>query len=166
MEPLVTMTGRVGHHPELRSTRNGIDFTRFRVAHTPRIQRENGWEDGDTSWVTVLCYRDLAANVCRSVRRGDPVLVTGRVRVEAWVDDDTKAHRESVTIDARSVGHDLSLGASTFMRIRRDRDDDAADAGSEGERTASGASGEGPDDEAAGVGVPDSLEGLVEKAPF
>ncbi|GAB3701433.1 single-stranded DNA-binding protein [Mariniluteicoccus flavus] len=162
MEPLVTMTGRVGHSPDLRTTRNGVECTHFRLAHTPRIPRDGGWVDGETTWVTVQCYRQLAANVCRSIRRGDPVVVTGRLSVAAWVDEQTNAQRESITIDARSVGHDMAFGSTHFTRVKPEK----AEEGEEAEESGEGAEATA-DSEASGLSVvPDSPADLVTPSPF
>lgn len=161
MEPMVTMTGRVGHMPELRVSRNGAPYTRFRIAHTPRLLRDGQWVDGDTSWVTVLCHRDLAVNAATCLRKGDPVVVSGRGRVESWIDDETKALRESLMIEARTLGHDMALGESRFTRVRHERrgeeDDDRADETSAPEVAAA---------DTDGGGVPDTAEELLAQAPF
>ena len=56
----------------------------FRVGSTPRYLRNGTWVDGQTSWFTVNCWRSLGRNVAESVRRGDAVVVHGRVRVDVW----------------------------------------------------------------------------------
>lgn len=170
MEPTVTMTGRVGHMPELRTSRSGAPYTRFRIAHTPRLQRDGQWVDGETSWVTVLCHRDLAVNVATCLRKGDPVVVSGRARVESWVDDETKALRESLTVEARTVGHDLCLGETRFTRIRHDHPaDEAGEVGGPRPESAEEATSEATGDP-AGVAVdhavPDTAAELLAPAPF
>ncbi|GAB3624020.1 single-stranded DNA-binding protein [Mariniluteicoccus endophyticus] len=141
MEPLITMTGHVGLNPELRETHAKVPFTRLRIAHTPRILRDGEWVDGETTWVSVLCWRHLAENVCRSIRRGDPVFVAGRARVETWVEEKTGVVRESLTIDARAVGHDLTLGSTHFTRIRPDEPEGVVEESAEGADTDTDADG-------------------------
>jgi single-strand DNA-binding protein len=91
----------------------------MRVAWTPRwIDRASGeWADGNTSFVTVLCWRRLAANVATCIRRGDPVVVKGRLSIRPYEDKDGNA-RLAVEVDASSIGHDLSRGVAHFQRTR------------------------------------------------
>ncbi|WP_051215009.1 single-stranded DNA-binding protein [Granulicoccus phenolivorans] len=118
MDASVTVTGRIGTDIEKRVTRQGVEYARFRLASTPRILRAGEWSDGDTTWYSVRCYRSVAHNVALSVRKGDPVLVTGRMRTESWVDEDGVLH-EQLVIDASGVGHDLAWGSATFRTERR-----------------------------------------------
>ena len=66
--------------------------------------------------------RQLADHVLVSLRRGDPVLVIGRLRVREWSNEDKSG--VVVEIDATSVGHDLTRGTSTFSRFRREQAED------------------------------------------
>ena len=47
-----------------------------------------GWADVDTLFVTVVCWRQLAENVAASCAKGDPVMVSGRLRIRQWSADD------------------------------------------------------------------------------
>lgn len=115
MESTVTLNGYVGHNVELKSTKTGVPTVSFRVGTTPRIKTETGWVDGTTTWMTVVCYRALAEHVARCVYKGDPVIVHGKVRTQAWTDSQGAQH-EKMVIEAGSVGHDLSRGVAAFAR--------------------------------------------------
>ena len=121
MESTMTLTGYVGHKVELKQTRTGVSTVDFRMGTTPRIRNENGWTDGTTTWVNVVCYRSLAEHVSRSVSKGDPVIVHGRVRTQAWLDSGGAQH-EKMVVEASSVGHDLNRGVSAFARAVRPMD--------------------------------------------
>ena len=71
--------------------------------------------DGQTSWFTVNCWRGLGKNVGDSIKRGDAVVVHGRVRVDVW---EREGQPASVTwvVDATFVGHDLTKGTSASRR--------------------------------------------------
>jgi len=89
----------------------------IRLGHTlRRLNRTTGeWEDGETSYYTVKCWRRLALNVKGSLRKGDMILVRGRVSMHTWVDDQQR-NRSQMQVEADSVGHDLSFGWSHFNR--------------------------------------------------
>ncbi|WP_371479215.1 single-stranded DNA-binding protein [Kitasatospora sp. NBC_00315] len=113
-ETLVTMVGNVASPVTYARTTGGVPVANFRLVATERrYDRVKGdWVDGDTHWVTVVAWRWLAANLVSSLSKGDPVVVSGRLRVREW--DEGERRRSAVEIDARSVGHDLSRGTSAF----------------------------------------------------
>jgi single-strand DNA-binding protein len=123
----VTVQGWVGGDVDLRDVKD-TQVASFRVGSTPRYYKGGSWVDGQTSWFTVNCWRGLGRNVKDSVRRGDAVIIHGRVRVDVWEREGLPSSVQWV-IDASFVGHDLTKGTSTFLktpRAARDpREDDA-----------------------------------------
>ena len=117
-----------------------------RLHRTP-LNRETGeWGDGPTSFVTVLCWRALADNVAMCLRKGEPVLVRGRLRVREYEGKDGSRGTET-EIDASSVGHDLSRGVAHFSRTRRaPGETGGGERGGPGRRPGSGRRRAGPDD--------------------
>jgi single-strand DNA-binding protein len=118
-EAHVSLTGYVATQPVMKEVRTGVTNLTMRVAWTPRWQdRATGeWVDGNTSYVTVICWRRLAGNVAICLRKGDPVVVKGRLSVRNF-DGKEGVPRTAVEIDASSVGHDLSRGVAQFQRVR------------------------------------------------
>lgn len=128
MDAHVHLTGNVGGDVEYRN--NTVPVASFRLACTPRIRRAGDWVDGPTTWLTVTCFRGLATNAAGSLRRGDPVLVTGRLRTNTWTRDGVE--HERTVLEATSIGHDLTWGTSAFRRVAKttvplDRQDDIAE---------------------------------------
>ena len=118
-EAQISLTGYVATQPVTRQVKPGVFNVSMRVAWTPRRQdRVTGeWVDGNTSYVTVICWRKLGTNVAICVRKGDPVVVKGRLSVRPYADKEG-VPRISVEVDANSVGHDLSRGVAGFQRVR------------------------------------------------
>ena len=114
MEAQVHITGYAG--TEVESRGNGT-VSAFRLSCTPRIKTKNGWSDGNTTWLEVACFRTLAQHVAQSVRKGDPVLVVGKLRTNVW-EKDGQTH-ERLVLEADMVGHDLNRGTSIFQRPPR-----------------------------------------------
>lgn len=78
--PSVTATGRLGANPELRYTSNGHPVASIRLACTERRRTPSGdWEDGDTTWLDVTAWRNLAEAAAEHLAKGDAVTVTGRL---------------------------------------------------------------------------------------
>jgi single-strand DNA-binding protein len=119
-ETTVTVVGNVVDNPRMRRTDKGTDVASFRVGSTARwFDRETGqWVDGAKLFVAVSCWRQLAVNVVDSVRRGDPILVSGRLSTREYEKDGQK--RSSFELEANAVGHDMSRGRSVFQRTRSD----------------------------------------------
>jgi len=126
-EAQVFLAGYVAREPKFRVTANGTSTASLRVGYTPRwVDRDSGeWTDGMTSFITVICWRALADNVAICVRKGEPVLVKGRLQVRPYEKDGVS--RLSVEVEASSVGHDLTRGVANFQRSRRSTGETAAD---------------------------------------
>lgn len=135
-ESYITVTGRVVADPESRTTRNGVPFAAFRLASTVRRPnpKTREYEHAGTSFYNVTAFRSLGANVAHSLKKGEPVVVYGRLRVNQWMRQDN-THATSVEIDAYNVGHDLSWGTTALSRVTRaqlDTNDRMADEGVQG----------------------------------
>jgi single-strand DNA-binding protein len=156
----IDLAGFVVSEPSFKRLATGTSTAKLRVAYTERrLNRETGeWGDGPTSFVTVLCWRSLAENVAMCLRKGEPVLVRGRLRVREYEGKDGSRGTET-EIDASSVGHDLSRGVAHFSRTRRAPGETAAES-AEG-LTAAQAQDGGEQDRAAGRDGP----GLPPGAP-
>ncbi|MFE9426232.1 single-stranded DNA-binding protein [Kitasatospora sp. NPDC006697] len=115
------MIGNVASQVQYGQTAGGVPMANFRLAATERrYDRARGeWVDGDTTWVKVTAWRWLAANVVSSLEKGQPVMVSGRLKVREWEDEGKR--RSVVEIDARSIGHDLGRGTSAFRWSVRGR---------------------------------------------
>ena len=118
-ETLITLQGYVGGDVRIRAAGESQVAT-FRVACTPRrfSKKEDGWVDGDTQWYAVNCWRALGEHVERSVRRGDPVVVHGRLSAQTWTNT-AGIEVTSFEVDAVFVGHDLNRGTSAFTKTPR-----------------------------------------------
>ena len=118
-ETPVTVVGNVAS--EMRVRRFGPDEERvvgFRVASSERRwdRETQSWIDGDrfSAWVT--CWRRLGDGVVRSLAKGDPVVVSGRLSVREYEADGQR--RFSTEIVASAVGPDLSRSTATVARRR------------------------------------------------
>ncbi|MBO1751650.1 single-stranded DNA-binding protein [Actinotalea sp. BY-33] len=114
-ELMVTVVGWAASTPR-EVVGDGVPFTSFRVATTPRWfdSRQGTWTDGRTEWFTAKAFRDVALNVAASVHKGDPVVVHGKLRTEEWIGEN--GPRTGLTLEITAVGHDLTRGRSEFTR--------------------------------------------------
>jgi single-strand DNA-binding protein len=125
MSDTITVTGAVGNDPRLHVTSQGLAITSFRLASTRRYfdRAKGAWEDGETNWYTVSGFRQLANNAATSIRKGDRVVVHGRLRLRAW--DNGEKSGTAIEIEAEAIGHDLSWGTTVLTKVRRESTADA-----------------------------------------
>jgi single-strand DNA-binding protein len=118
-EAQVFLAGYVATEPTFRTTSRGKPEAQMRVGYTPRRQdRGTGeWADGPSSFVSVKCWDRLASNVAVCLRKGEPVVVMGRMYVRPYEAKDG-TQRLSVDVHASSIGYDLSRGVARFSRTR------------------------------------------------
>lgn len=118
-ETYVTVSGVVASEPRAMVLDNSVRITSFRLASTSRRRDRAGqWVDGETTWLNVTCWRNLAANAALSIQKRDRVIVHGRLRVRPYTTAEG-LERLAVEVEADSVGHDMAFGTSVYTRVRR-----------------------------------------------
>lgn len=116
MTDTITLTGFVATVPNHLTTGEGLPITSFRLASNQRRfdRSRNQWVDNGTNWYTITSFRQLALNANSSIKKGERVIVTGRLRIRDWAAGDKVG--TSIEIDADSIGHDLTWGTASFTR--------------------------------------------------
>lgn len=114
----VTVIGNVVADPELRLLDTGVAMTRFRVASTQRrLDRTTGeWRDVGRTYLAVTCWRRLAEHVQGALRKGDPVVVVGRLAGREWEREGQR--RYGYEVEASTVAVDLTRTAIQVLRQR------------------------------------------------
>lgn len=124
-DTFVTFHGWAGS--EVRHREAGdVSVATFRVGVTPRLKKSGEWVDGETTWYSVTAWRTLADHLRDSVRKGDPVIVHGRLRTESWQSEDGGTNT-TLQVEASLIGHDLNRGITHFMRRRTEQQPADAD---------------------------------------
>lgn len=115
----LTVAGNLVDDPELRFTPSGVAVASFTIAANPRTfnRQTSEWEDGDPSYVRCVAWKQLAENVCESLRKGDRALVAGRFAEERWEKDGEK--RSTWKLTAEAVGAELTWATATPKQTRR-----------------------------------------------
>lgn len=140
-ETMMTLAGWLGSDPRMFRTQAG-PVVHFRVGTTPRrLNRRTGeWTDAPTQWHSVTAWRSLADNCARSLRRGQAVVVHGRLNATTFVNKDG-VEVTGYEVEALYVGHDLNRGHSQFFKNASP--ESASLAGAAGEQSVGGRSGGG-----------------------
>ena len=129
-ETYLTVSGNVVGDPVVRATGANVPFVTFRVAsNVRRMNFKTGeYADAGTNFVNVTAFRALGVNLANSLKKGEPVLVYGRMRINQWVNGEKSG--TTVEIDAHNVGHDLTWGQAKFTKVTKpqlNQDDRMAD---------------------------------------
>lgn len=100
----IEITGNLGADPELKMTSNGPVAT-FSLANTTRLRDGSA---GNTTWITVQVWDELATMVADSLKKGSFISVSGRLVQQTWEDKETKSKRTKHIIRAASVWKPLT----------------------------------------------------------
>ncbi len=121
-EITTTITGNLTADPELRYTPTGVAVANFSVASTPRsYDRASGeWRDGEPFYLRCTIWRQAAENLAESLRRGDRVIVTGRLKQRAFETREGDK-RTVVELDAYDIGASLQFRQLTLSAPIRTR---------------------------------------------
>jgi len=115
MPTIVTLVGNLVSDPEERSVGSDKNLTKIRVACTDRVyDGSGGWKDGDTAFYTVSAWRNLGKYVLSSLKKGDKVIVQGKMKYSEFKRaDGTNGH--SYEVEATDVG--IALYAKTAKNV-------------------------------------------------
>src|ERR671917_39373 len=119
-ETTCTLTGNLTADPELRFTPSGAAVANFTVAATSRTldKTTNQWRDGEALFLRCTLWRQPAENLAESLRRGDRVIVTGRLRQRSF---DTREgdKRTMIELDVDEIGASLKFTTLTLTKTDR-----------------------------------------------
>ncbi|WP_211762866.1 single-stranded DNA-binding protein [Kutzneria sp. CA-103260] len=108
--------GNVATDVVLRQTQDGTSYAGFGVVSVERKfdKQQDVWSDGHKLFVWVTGWKRLAKGAAASLKKGDPVIVSGRLRVEEYEKDGEK--RTTVKVEATAIGPNLALCTAVAHR--------------------------------------------------
>lgn len=116
----VTIVGNLAADPELKHTEQGHARATLRVAcNDGYFDREtNEWRDREPVFMRVTAWRDLAKNVVASLRKGDRVVVIGKLS-QFTFEPEPGQRRTLTQLEATSVAVDLTRAVAQVARFRK-----------------------------------------------
>ena len=101
--PTITAQGNLVFDPDFTVTASGISRCKLRIAcNERRKNQDNTWSDGETSFFDVVLWRGLAEAAGDVFKKGQPILVVGKVRVSKY-EDKNGVERTAVEITADEI---------------------------------------------------------------
>ena len=92
----VVLAGNLTKDPELRFTQNGVPVCNFPIA----VNRVGSKKSEAVDFFNVSCWRELGERVANYKKKGDPILVEGRLQYRTWqAPDGTKRSAVEVVAD-------------------------------------------------------------------
>jgi single-strand DNA-binding protein len=116
MSDIITIRGFVATDVTTSTTTSGVGTASFRLGSPSRhFDKTSGtWVEDYMNWFTVQGYRELAGNMGCSIKKGQRVIVVGRLKLASWERDGRIFHKAEINADA--VGHDLKWGSANYIR--------------------------------------------------
>lgn len=118
----LTICGGLGRDPELRFTQGGMAMVTMGVAVSRRWldRKSDEWQE-KTSWIDVTVFGQLAENVAQSLKKGDRVMVKGRLEQDEWEDRESGEKRSKLKMVADEIGGSLKWATASFERATREK---------------------------------------------
>ena len=99
----VILMGNLTRDPELRYTPKGTAIAKVGLAVNRVWTNEAGEKKEEVTFVDVDIFGRTAENVGQYMRKGRPILVEGRLRLDQWDDKQTGQKRSRLGVVAESV---------------------------------------------------------------
>jgi single-strand DNA-binding protein len=101
--PTITAQGNLVFDPDFQVTASGISRCKLRIAcNERRKNQDNTWSDGETSYFDVVLWKGLANAAADAFKKGQPVLVVGKLKVSKY-EDKNGVERTTVEITADEI---------------------------------------------------------------
>ena len=114
---MITLTGNTTRDPELRYTPSRRPVAVFGLAVDRRYQVNGDWTE-QTSFFDVVAWGTLGENVAASLRKGDRIVVTGRLEQRHW-DGDDGTRRSKHEVIASDIGASLHWAQAAITKTTR-----------------------------------------------
>ena len=87
----ITLVGRVGADPEVKSTPNGTPVANFSICTSENWKDPNGQKQEKVTWFTCEAWKGLAEKVIGPyVKKGDLLLIVGKMDAHKYEKDGQK----------------------------------------------------------------------------
>lgn len=128
----VILVGNLTRDPELRYTPKGTAIAKIGIAVNRVWTNEAGEKKEEVTFVDVDIFGRTAENVGQYMRKGRPILIEGRLKLDQWDDKQSGQKRQKLGVVAEAVqflGSKDDQGSAPTPRSARPAAPPAAPAG-------------------------------------
>ena len=94
----VILMGNLTRDPELRQTQSGTSVLGASVAVNESYTSADGSKRDNTSFIELTAFGKTAENISKFFRKGDPILIEGRLKQESWNDKQSGQARSKLVV--------------------------------------------------------------------
>ena len=91
----VVLIGNVGKDVELKTVGNGAEVANFSIATNETWRDKEGNLKQRTDWHSIVAWKKLAEECAKYIKKGDLVLVEGKLRLREWEDKNGNKRRNN-----------------------------------------------------------------------
>ena len=99
----VTLMGNVVRDPSIKATNSGGSIAHFTLGITRRWTTESGEKKEEATFVDIDAFGKTAGVIEKFVRKGDPLFVNGRLKLDQWDDKQSGQKRSKLSVIAEGV---------------------------------------------------------------
>ena len=99
----VILAGNLTRDPELRYTPKGTAIAKFGIAINRKWTGEDGQKREEVTFVDVDAFEKKAELIGQYFRKGSPILVEGRLKLDQWDDKQTGQKRSRLGVILESL---------------------------------------------------------------
>ena len=95
----VIQKGNITRDPELKYLPSGTAVAEFGIATNHKYKGKDGEMKEDVCFVDCNCYGNSAETLSKHIRKGDPLLIEGRLTLDTWEANGYKHSKHRVFVE-------------------------------------------------------------------
>jgi len=95
----VILIGNLTRDPDLRATSNGSYICKLGLAVNRTFQTRDGERREETTFIDIDAFGKQAEVISKYMRKGRPIMVEGRLKLDQWESDGQKRSRLGVVLE-------------------------------------------------------------------
>lgn len=101
----IIILGRTTKDPEIRKTEGGANIARFGVATNNKYKDKQGESKEDVEFHNVVAFSKLADIIGQYVKKGQLILIEGRLSTSSWEDKEgNKKYKTEIIAEKMQMG--------------------------------------------------------------
>lgn len=94
----VQLIGRLGQHPEIKTTPSGKSVLSISMATTETWKDKNGEKKTSTEWHRIVLWEKSAEIIAKYCKKGSLIFIEGTLRTREWESDGVKKYVTEILV--------------------------------------------------------------------